>query len=152
MLLWFRIVATTLLVVAPSALIPVAAGATGTISIQRKDGDINTYDDVEIKVFSGSLFLTSDDGDGTIVVTKAACSYRGQIIVCLPVTAALVQEGESTALSLKSGTIYLNYTNAAQPLAFSSAKVPADSVLVSLNLRNGTYINARGTIDELIRQ
>jgi hypothetical protein len=133
-------------------LIPAVAGATGTINIQHKDGTVNTYHDVEIKVFSGSLFLTSGDGGGTIVVTRAACSYRQKIIVCLPTTAALVQEGESNALNLKTGTIYLNYTNAEQPLLHSSAKLPANSVLLTLSTNNGTFINVRGRIDQLIKQ
>jgi hypothetical protein len=128
------------------------AQATGTINIQHKDGSLKTYGDVEIKVFSGSLFLTSDGGNGTIVVTRAACSYREQIIVCLPTAAALVQDGESQALNLKTGTIYLNYTNAAQPLSHTSAKVPANSVMVALSLNNGTSINVHGRIDELIKQ
>lgn len=120
-------------------MIPFPASATGTINIQHKDGTANTYRDVEIKVLSGSLFLTSDDGDGTIVVTRAACSYQGQIIVYLPTLAALVQGGKSAALDLKSGTIYLNYTNAAQPLSRSSAKLPANSAMVAITLRNGTF-------------
>ena len=96
-----------------------AAGAcaTGTINIQHKDGTHKSYSDVEIKIFSGALFLTSDDGEGTIVVTRSACSYQGKIIVCLPTSAALVQGGETNALNLKSGTIYLNYTDSAQPLS-----------------------------------
>lgn len=134
------------------ALVPAAANATGTINIHHKDGTVNTYRDVEIKVFSGSLFLTSDDGDGTIVVTRAACSYRDKIIVCLPTTVALVQEGKSNALDLKSGTIYLNYTNAEQPMSNSSAKLPANSILLALATKNGTYINVRGRIDQLIKQ
>ena len=133
-------------------LIPAAACAIGTIDIQHKDGTIHTYRDVEIKVFSGSLFLTSDDGDGTIVVTRAACSYREKIIVCLPTTAVLVQEGESSPLDLKTGTIYLNYTNADQPLSNSSAKLPANSAMLAISLRNGTFISVRGRIDRLIRQ
>jgi hypothetical protein len=133
-------------------LVPAVAHATGTINIHHKDGTVNTYRDVEIKVFSGSLFLTSDDGDGTIVVTRAACSYRDKIIVCLPTTAALVQQGKSNALDLKSGTIYLNYTNAEQPLSNSSAKLPANSILLALATKNGTYINVRGRIDQLIKQ
>ena len=126
--------------------------ATGTINIHHKDGTVNTYRDVEIKVFSGSLFLTSDDGNGTIVVTRAACSYRDKIIVCLPTTAALVQEGKSNALDLRSGTIYLNYTNAEQPMSNSSAKLPANSILLALATKNGTFINVRGRIDQLIKQ
>jgi hypothetical protein len=132
--------------------IPVAAGATGTIEIQHRDGAVNTYRDVEIKIFSGSLFLTSDDGDGTIVVTRAACSYREKIIVCLPTAAALVQEGRSNALNLRTGTIYLNYTNSEQPLSRSSAKLPANSVMLTLSTNNGTFINVRGRIDQLINR
>lgn len=134
-------------------LAPAAAYATGTISIHHTIANTtNTYNDVEIKVFSGSLFLTSDDGNGTIVVTKAACSYQGKVIVCLPVAAALVQEGESNALNLKSGTIYLNYTSTAQPLSHSSAKLPANSIMVALTTMNGTFITAHGRIDQVIKQ
>jgi hypothetical protein len=131
---------------------PVVADATGTITIHHSSGTANTYRDVEIKIFSGSLFLTTDDGDGTIVVTRAACSYQGQIIVCLPTTAALVQDGESNALSLKRGTIYLNYTNTAQPLSRSSAKIPPNSIILALTTKNGTLVNVGGRIDQLIKQ
>jgi hypothetical protein len=152
MALLLRITAATLSVVAWCAIVPIPAGATGTLLIQRKDGQTNTYDDIEIKIFAGSLFLTSDDGDGTIVVTRAACSYQGKIIVCLPTTAALVQDGESQALNLRSGTIYLNTTDAPQQLTLSSAKIPANSVLVALTTKSGTFVTVRGQIDELIKQ
>jgi hypothetical protein len=122
------------------------------MSIHHTAGTTNTYSDVEIKVLAGSLFLTSDDGDGTIVVTKAACSYQGKIIVCLPIAAVLVQDGESRALDLKSGTIYLNYTTAQQPLSSSSAKLPANSVMLALTTKNGTFITLRGRIDQVIKQ
>jgi hypothetical protein len=144
--------ASTLLAGVCCALIPGVADATGTINIHQKDGSINTYSDVEIKVFSGSLFLTSDDGDGTFVITKAACSFQGKIMVCLPTAAALVQEGESRALNLKSGTVYFNDTSDAQQLSRSSAKLPPHSVMLALTLRNGVFIDLRGKIDEVVRQ
>jgi hypothetical protein len=134
------------------ALTPAVAYATGEISIHHAAGATNSYNDVEIRVFSGSLFLTSDDGDGTIVVTRAACSYQGKIIVCLPISAALVQDGETSALALRRGTIYLNYTSTAQSMSFSSAKLPAKSILLALTLNNGTLINVRGRIDQVIEQ
>jgi hypothetical protein len=134
------------------ALSPAAADATATINIHHKSGTVNTYRDVEVKIFSGSLFLTTDDGDGTIVVTRAACSYQGKIIVCLPTSAALVQDGESNALSLRNGTIYLNYTNDSQPLSRSSAKLPANSIMLALTTTDGTSINVRGQIDQVIKQ
>jgi hypothetical protein len=130
---------------------PAVASAAGTIKIHRQSGT-KIYRDVEIKVFSGSLFLTSDDGHGTIVITQAACSYQGKVIVCLPIAAALVQEGESNALNLKTGTVYLNYTNSAQPLTRSSAKLPANSISAALTLRDGTFIDIRGKIDEVVER
>jgi len=134
------------------AATPSTARAIGTILIQQSDGDANTYKDVEFKVFAGTMFLTSDDGDGTIVISKAACSYQGQIIVCLPTSIALVQDGESSALRLRNGTIYLNYTDSDQPLTMSSRKIHAHSAMVSFTTRGGTYVNAVGRLDQVIRQ
>ena len=141
-----------ILAIAGCVLTPAVANTTGTINIHHKDGTNNIYDDVTIKVFSGSLFLTSHDGDGTIVVTRAACAYQGKIIVCLPISAALVQDGESSALALRRGTIYLNYTSTAQSMSFSSSKLPAKSILLALTLNNGTLINVHGRIDQVIEQ
>lgn len=134
------------------AMVPAAASATGTINIHRANGDKNTYRDVEIKIFAGAIFLTSDDGDGTIVVTQAACSYQGMIMVCLPIAAALVQEGDSNALNLKAGTVYFNYSKAPQTLARSTTKLPSGSILLALTLRDGTFIDARGKIDEVVER
>ena len=134
------------------ASMPGPARASGTINIHHKNGAVNRYNDVEIKVLSGSLFLTTDDGDGTIVVTRAACAYQGNIIVCLPTLAALVQDGETSPLDLKTGTIYLNYTGVSQPLSRSSAKLPANSTMLALTLTNGTYITLQGRIDQVIKQ
>lgn len=128
------------------------AQATGTIAIHNYDGGVNTYDDVDIRVFTGSLFLTTDDGDGTLVIHEAACSYQGKIIICYPESAAVVQNGKSRALDLKSGTIYFNYTGTAQPMRFSSAKLPPHGILLSFTTRAGTLVNVHGTLDQVIRQ
>jgi len=146
-----RLVAA-LLAGACCAFVPASASATGTLNIHRATGASSSYNDVEIKVFSGSLFLTSDDGNGTIVITRAACSYQGKILVCFPLTATLVQDGESSALNLKSGTIYFNDTNDTQQLSRSTRKLPANSIMAALSLRDGTLINAQGRMDEVIRQ
>jgi hypothetical protein len=143
-------IAAALVAAACSVFVPATASATGTINIHQNAGKVTTYKDVEIKVFSGSLFLTSDDGDGTIVITRAACSYQGQILVCFPTAAALVQDGESSALNLKSGTLYFNSTKAALPLSRSSTRLPANSIMATLALKDGTTINATGRIDEVI--
>lgn len=145
-------IAAALVAAACCVFTPATASATGTLNIHKNTGSVNTYKDIEIKVFSGSLFLTSDDGDGTIVITRAACSYQGEILVCFPTAAALVQQGESRALNLKSGTLYFNSTKDAQPLSRSSSKLPPNSVMATLSLKDGTSINVTGHIDEVIAQ
>lgn len=129
-----------------------AARATGTMMIQHSSGDVDNYDDVEFRIFSGTMFLTSDDGDGTLVVSKASCSYQGKIIVCLPTSIALVQDGESSLLNLRNGTIYLNYTDEDQPMTMSSQKIKAHSAIVSFTTKSGTYVNAVGRLDTVIKQ
>ena len=134
-------------------LLPSVASATGTINIQHKDGTVNTYRDVEIKVFSGSLFLTSDDGDGTIVVTRAACSYREKIIVCLPTTAALVQEGESNrAQSQNRHDLSETTRTPINRYRIRRRNFPPIALMLTLSTENGTFINVRGRIDQLIKQ
>jgi hypothetical protein len=126
--------------------------AVGTLEINHSDGSVNTYEGVTINVFRGSLFLTTADGKGTLVVNRSACSYQAKIIVCLPNSVILVQKGKSNALSLTTGTVYLNYTNDAQPLSLSSAKMPPHAAIVSFTTGNGTYVNLTGTLDTVIRQ
>jgi hypothetical protein len=126
--------------------------ASGTIAIHHYGGGVDTYRDVDIRAFTGSLFLTTDDGDGTLVIHEAACSYQGKIITCYPQSVALIQNGKSRILDLKGGTIYLNYTAQAQPMRFSSAKLPARGVLMSFTTRAGTLVNAHGTLDQVVRQ
>lgn len=140
------------LTIALSGLVgPQAARADGTVLIQQSNGHRDTYDDVVIKVIHSALYLTSADGHGTIVINRAACSYQGQLMVCLPTSAALVQSGKTSALDFKSGTLYLNDTDDAQQLSMSTAKVPPHGILLSFTTQRGTYVNLSGRIDKVVK-
>jgi hypothetical protein len=127
------------------------ASAQGTVIIVQSDGRVNTYDDVAIKIIHNSLYLTSADGKGTIVVTRAACSYQGDVLVCLPTTATLVQAGEARPVKLTTGTIYVNLTGAFQQLSFSSTKLAPHSLLFSVTTDRGTYVSVSGHIDKVAK-
>ena len=131
---------------------PPCARAAGTVGILHANSPVETYEDVEIKVLRGSLFLTSSDGSGTIVVTSAACNYQRSVIVCLPTSATLIQNGSSNLLDLRRGTIYLNYTKSPQQLSRSSSKIPPKSLILTFTTDRGTLVTARGTLDEVIQQ
>ncbi len=125
------------------------AQATGTILIQQSSGQSNEYDNVAIKILHGSLYLTTADGRGTLVITRAACSHQDQLMVCFATNATLVQSGQTSPLDFDRGTIYINNTDAQQPLVLSTAKVPAHGILVSLTTKRGTYIGLTGRIDKV---
>jgi hypothetical protein len=73
-------------------------------------------------------------------------------MMCLPSSIALVQDGESTAMNLKNGTIYANNTYEAQQMSFTSQKIPARSVIVSFTTKAGTFVSIVGTVDEVVNQ
>jgi hypothetical protein len=128
-----------------------SAGAAGTVLIQQSSGHIDEYANVGIKILHGSLYLTSADGRGQLVITRAACSHQGQLLVCLATDATLTQLGKTTPLDFDRGTIYVNGTDTPQPLVLSTSKVPAHSVMLSLTTKRGTYVGLTGRIDEMVQ-
>jgi hypothetical protein len=137
--------------VASLALSTLAAGATGTMTIVQANGHTNIYDDVEIKVVHGALYMTSADAKGTIVIDRAACSYQGKLMVCLATGATLIQAGETSPLDFKHGTVYLNDTDDYQSLVLSTTKVAPHSLLVSFTTKRGTYLSLNGRIDKVVK-
>ncbi len=127
-----------------------SAQATGTILIQHSSGETNTYDNVAIKVLHGSLYLTTADGRGTLVITRAACSHQGELMVCFVTNATLVQSGTTSPLDFERGTVYVNDTDSQQQLVLSTTKVPAHGILLSLTTKRGTYIGLTGRIDKVM--
>jgi hypothetical protein len=127
------------------------AGAAGTALIRQSNGHTDVYENVAIKVIHDALFVTSADGKGTLVIHRAACAFQGALLVCFPTSAVLVQAGQTKALSLKEGTVYVNTTDAPQQLALSTAKVPAHGILLSLTTKRGTYVSLSGRFDKVVK-
>jgi hypothetical protein len=128
------------------------ARAQGTVMIQRHGVDsTDSYARVKIQLLHNTLNITSEDGKGTLIITRAACAYHGQVIACLPTDATLVQSGGVHALDLKSGTIYVNLTDTTQQLSHSSTQLPPQGVIMSLKTVKGTYVNMTGTLDKVLK-
>jgi hypothetical protein len=117
--------------------------------IRQHDGSIRTYTNVRIGIGNDQMELTSSDGQGTLVLGKAACMKEGQLIRCLPYDATLFQGGNKRRIVLQSGTVWLNPTQTKQQLPLSSAQLPPHGVLMSVNTRAGTYVSLTGTVDEM---
>ena len=59
---------------------PAPASATGTARIQLYDGSVKTYSNVKIFIRDESMAITSSDGQGTVVLGKAACTKIGALV------------------------------------------------------------------------
>ena len=127
----------------------VPALATGTMRVQHHDGTVQVYTDVYIRILDNEMTLTSNDGKGTVVIGKAACTKVGELIQCLPYDATLEQNGSEARIVLQSGTVLLNPTATRQPLSLSSQSLPSHGVLMAVKTKSGTYVSLSGTVDEI---
>ncbi len=134
---------------AAAALAP--AAATGTAVIQQSDGSVKTYANVRIRIADQTLWITSADGKGTIVLGKAACTKVGELVRCYPYDATLVQNGGTMHVALQHGTVWFNPTQSPQPLEHSSARIPPHGVVLSVESQRGTYVSLTGTVDAVQR-
>ncbi len=145
----FRNIGTAVVTVGLAFCAQAPARAEGTARIQQADGTVNTYHNVKIKIVQKTLTMTSPDGKGTLMIYRAACSYQGDILACLPTGTTLIQGGTVKPIKLVSGTVYANMTGEPHNLAMSSTKVPAHGILMSLKTEHGTYVTLNGTLDEV---
>lgn len=145
----FKRILVPVFLAAGVATTPGPASATGTARIQQRDGSVKTYTNVRIVVQNESMAITSSDGEGTIVLGKAACTKVGELLRCLPYDATLEQHGQTTHVPLQSGTVWLNPSNANQQLTYSSTQLPPRGVLLSIQTKGGTYVTLTGVVDRV---
>jgi hypothetical protein len=134
-----------------AACLPSAAGATGTVVIQRGDGVSKTYSNVRIAIRDESMAISSGDGQGMLVLGKAACTKLGELLRCIPYDATLYQYGEKRHIPLASGTVWLNPSQSPQTLTHSSAQLPPRGVIMLIKTKAGTYVSLTGRVDEVIK-
>jgi hypothetical protein len=144
-----RVLFGVLLIVCTLALPSSPAYATGTVVVLQRDGSEKTYTNVRISIRNESMAITSSDGQGTVVLGKAACTKVGALLECLPYDATLLQNGQKTHISLQSGTVWLNPSPTTQTLSHSSTQLPPRGVLLAVRTKRGTYVTLTGIVDEV---
>ncbi len=145
-----RAVLRTILALLAIFIVSVAqAGATGTVRVQQNDGTVKTYDDVSIRVKHNTLRIGSKDQKGVLVIDRAACSYVGELLRCLPTSFRLVQSDQTKTIPLINGLVYLNLTDQPQQMTLSTTHMQPRHLMLTLHTLRGTYITVRGRIDEI---
>lgn len=125
------------------------AGATGTVRVQQHDGTVRTYDNVSIRVKHNTLRIGSKDQKGVLVIDRAACSYVGELLRCLPTSFRLEQSGQTKTIDLINGLVYVNLTSQPQQLTSPSVRMQPRDLMLTLHTVHGTDITVHGHIDEI---
>jgi hypothetical protein len=129
----------------------IPAQAEGIARIAERDGTVREYP-VSLQVIDHrAVHIVSADGRDTLAVSKAACSYLGELERCLPYRIVLDRAGKRHPIDFRQGTEYLNRTASEQQLPLSSRHVPPHGILLLLVTAHGTYITVSGTIDGFSR-
>jgi hypothetical protein len=124
------------------------AFATGTVRIQQRDGTVQTYTGVTLKVANKTLTLISADKVSTVVISGADCAHDGAIVRCTGGGFSLLQDGKRHTVPFKTATFYFNLTDQDQQLPLSTTKIAAHSVLFAVQTAKGTYITGNGNLDQ----
>lgn len=129
--------------------IPAIASATGTARIQQPDGNVKVYKNVRIAIEHKQLMLTSADGVGTFVISRAACSAVDKLVRCYPYDAVLKQHGTTLPITIVDGTAWLNPSTNKIQVPNSTTQLGPHGLMMSFRTKRGTNVSLNGVVDVL---
>lgn len=137
-----------LIVVAFILALSAPALATGNVRIQQRDGSVQTYTGVTLKVANKTLTLISADKVSTVVISGANCAHDDAIVRCAGGRFSFLRDGERHTVAFKTATFYFNLTDQGQVLPLSTTKIAPHSVIFAVQTAKGTYITGNGKLDQ----
>ncbi len=129
--------------------IPAVASATGTARIQQADGNVKVYKNVHIAIEHKQMLLTSADGVGTFVISRAACAAVDKLVRCYPYDAVLKQRGMTLPITIVDGTAWLNPGTTKAHLPNSTTQLDPHGLMMSFRTKRGSYVSLTGVVDVL---
>ncbi len=133
------------------AAAPAIVFAAGTARIQLSDGNVKTYKNVRIAIEHNQMMLTSADGVGQFVISRAACTAVDKLVRCYPYDAVLKQHGETLPVTIVDGSAWLNPTNTKQQLPNSSTQLGPHGMTLSFKTKRGSSVSVSGIVDVLMK-
>lgn len=124
------------------------ASATGVARFQHADGTSDVYPGVTIHATRQTgVSITSSDRKGVFHIDTAACNFSGTLRRCFVTGVSLEQAGADKPIGIQTGTLYINSTDAVQPLPDSRRRIPPFGLSLIMVTAKGTLISIHGTID-----
>lgn len=148
-MVWFNTRGIAIVVFACMFSVPAVACATGTARIQAPDGNVKVYKNVRIAIEHKQMMLTSADGVGTFVISRAACSAIDKLVRCYPYDAVLKQHGVELPITIVEGTAWLNPSNDKASVPNSGTQLGPHGLTMSFRTKRGSRVSLTGVVDVL---
>jgi hypothetical protein len=143
----FRIINTLSVVglLITTAIAP--ALAKGEVTVERSNGNTETYPGVEITNAPNVLSLKAQASDTALLITKNECTKEGELLVCNKARAGIDTNGVIEELEIAQIILFINPSQSSQTIKGSKVTLSPNTILLEIATKKGAYITALGKID-----
>jgi hypothetical protein len=134
-----------------AALTPFPALAKGEVTVEQDNGDIDTYSEVEILNTPDILYFKAKESSTMLLITKNECKKEGEILFCDKARAGVDTDGVIEELDIEQIVLFINPTTTRQAVKGSKVTMNANTVLLEMATKKGSYVTALGKIDSTNR-
>lgn len=121
--------------------------ADGELTIEFENGDVDSYEDVQIFHTPEMVYFKPEDGNTTLEITKNECQNEDEIIFCPQAQAGLNTNGVIEEIEVAQIALLINPSNDRQRVKGSKLTMGANTVLLEVATSQGTFITSLGKID-----
>ena len=125
--------------------------AQGQITVEKQNGDIDVFSDVEIFDTRDIIYLQVRESDRILMITKIKWAQDGELLVCDQASVGLQSYGVLEELNLEQIFLFINPSNEKQTIKDSTVLMSPNTIFVEFATDQGSFVNAFGTIDSTTR-
>ena len=127
------------------------ASALGELTIERQDGDVQVYSDIEISQTKDVIYFHGGENKTILMVEKDQCKNEGDLLVCNTAKVSLQSYGVLEDLNVQEIFVFINSSRQKQSIKGSTVIMSPQTVVLEFLTDKGTFISAFGEIDYVIR-
>lgn len=127
------------------------AFAEGELTVEYKNGDIETFPGVEISDTEEIIYFQGGDNDSILMITKNECEKEGELLVCNKARVGLQSYGILEELNVEQIFLFINSSDEKQTINGSKVTMSPNTILLEFATDKGSFVTGFGTIDSTIR-
>jgi hypothetical protein len=131
----------------PLSFFASSALAQGQITVEKENGDIDVFSDVEIFDTQDIIYLQAKESDRILMITKNKCNPEGELLVCDQAKVGLQSYGVLEELNVEQIYLFINSSNENQTIKGSTVLMSPNTIFLEFATDQGSFVNGFGSID-----